>query len=123
MSDDMNKAAGGDAKQNAEDGKVCAILAYLLIGIIWYFVDEKQKNNPFTKYHVKQGLVLLIVSFVLHILGFMLGMATCGIGLIVNMLATMICIVLAILGIINAANGEMKELPVIGKYGEEWFKF
>jgi uncharacterized membrane protein len=32
-------------------------------------------------------------------------------------------LIFAILGIINAANGEMKELPVIGKYGEEWFKF
>ncbi|MDX9861886.1 MAG: hypothetical protein RBS99_13330 [Rhodospirillales bacterium] len=108
---DMNKAAGGDAKQNAEDGKICAIIAYLfpLIGIIWYFVDEKQKNNPFTKYHVKQALVALIVGIVVSVV-------SCG-------FLSIVPLIFAILGIINAANGEMKELPVIGKYGEEWFKF
>jgi uncharacterized membrane protein len=111
MSDDMSKAGSGDAKLDAENGKVCAIIAYVfpLIGIIWYFVDEKQKNNPFTKYHVKQALVLLIVAIVL-------GIVTCGFGNILTL-------ILLIMGVINAANGELKELPVIGKYGEEWFKF
>jgi uncharacterized membrane protein len=26
------------------------------------------------------------------------------------------------MGLINASKGEAKELPVIGKYAEEWFK-
>lgn len=107
MSDNLQAPAAKDV----EEGKICAILIYIvpIIGIIWYFVDEKQKNNPFAKYHVKQGLALLIIGMVVSIL-------TCGFGGIAHL-------ILAIIGVINAANGEMKELPVIGKFGEQWFKF
>jgi len=98
-------------KQDAENGKVCAILLYILwiVGIIWYFVDEKQKNNPFTKFHLKQSLVLVIVCVAINIV-------TCGFGGIIGL-------VFAIIGLINAVNGETKELPIIGKFAEQWFKF
>lgn len=106
-----NDVGTGDSKQDVENAKICVILGYLIpiIGIIWFFVDEKMKNNSFAKYHIKQALVLLIVAIVL-------GMVTCGAGYVIGL-------ILAIIGVINAANGERKELPVIGKFGEQWFKF
>jgi len=107
----MSETPQAPTAKDIEDGKICAILIYIvsIVGIIWFFVDEKQKNNPFTKYHAKQGLALLIIGTVVSIL-------TCGFGSILPL-------VLAIIGVINAANGEMKELPAIGKFGEQWFKF
>lgn len=112
MSNDQNPAPAGEfSKEDVDNGKICAILAYIIpiVGIIWYFVDEKMKKNPFTTYHMKQALVLLIVWIAISVL-------TCGTLSIVGL-------IFAILGIINAANGEKKELPVIGAWGEQWFKF
>ena len=104
--------------QQIEEGKVCALLAYLLVGIIWYFADEKMKKNNFAKYHAKQALVLLIVSVV--------GSLVLGIipvlGWIVLPFFSLATVIFAVLGIINAANGAQKELPVIGQFADK-FKF
>ena len=116
---------------NVSDGKACAVLSYLLVGIIWYFVDEKMKKNNFVKYHVKQGLVLLIASilyslvllilFGILFVPLMFGGAGMLLGLfMVLRLLYYIPLILAILGIINAANGSEKELPIIGKYASKF---
>jgi uncharacterized membrane protein len=102
---------------NVEEGKVCAVLAYLLIGIIWYFVDEKMKKNSFVKYHVKQGLVLLILSIAVSIVGSVIPF----IGwFIILPLGNIAVLVLVVLGIINSVNGKEKELPVIGQFASKF---
>ena len=55
------------AKKN-DNSKLVAVLSYLLIGIIWYFVDDKVKKNAFAKFHVKQALNLFIISVGINIL-------------------------------------------------------
>ncbi len=104
------------AKSDVENGKVCAILAYLLIGLIWFLADEKMKKNSFVKYHVKQGLVLLIVwvggDIVLSIIPV--------IGWTILPLFGLAMFVLMVIGIINAANGKEKELPIIGQFGKKF---
>ncbi len=100
-----------------QQGKICAMLAYLLIGIIWYFVDEKMKKNNFAKYHVKQALALLIISLAGSIV---LSMTFVLIWLIP--IWQIAVFVLIIIGIMNANNGQEKELPIIGKFGGK-FKF
>ena len=37
------------------NNKLCAALSYLLIGIIWYFADEKMKSSSFAKFHFQLG--------------------------------------------------------------------
>lgn len=104
------------ADKSIEEGKVCAILAYLLVGIIWFFADEKMKKNAFVKHHVKQGLVLLIV--------WVGGLIVLGIipiiGWIILPFYQIAMLVLMILGIINSAQGTQKELPVIGQFGKKF---
>jgi|SRR3989344_7147178 len=119
------------AKQEIEEGKAPAILSYLLVGIIWFFADEKIRNNSFTKFHVKQGLVLLIAAVVysialeilLSIILFPVRMIGLGweIGQVLSILYY-VPIVFIIIGIINALNGSEKELPVIGHFAKN-FKF
>ena len=100
-----------------DNGKLCAILAYLLIGIIWYFVDDNMKNKELAKFHVKQSLVLLILSITLQIVGTILPV----IGwFIILPLASLFTFVWWIIGIIYAAKGEMKELPLIGGYAKKF---
>lgn len=99
---------------NIGEGKTCAILSYLLVGIIWYFADEKMKENNFTKFHVKQGMVLLITSLAGNLL---LGMTIILAWLIP--FYNLAIIVLIVLGIINANNGQKKALPFIGRFADK----
>jgi uncharacterized membrane protein len=90
-----------------------AIIAYILF-FIPLLTDAK--NDSFVKYHVKQGLVLFI--------------AWCVTGIvsqihIINLFSWLLSIfvfVLFIMGILNAANGKEKPLPLIGQFAEQ-FKF
>jgi uncharacterized membrane protein len=117
-------------KTEVEEGKIAALLSYLLIGIIWYFVDEKMKKNSFVKYHVQQALVLLIFSVAIAILNAILmgiigviTLITFGLGAILFFIPTLvglIPLVFWIFGVIHSLQGAEKELPFIGKYGKKF---
>ncbi len=94
---------------------VMAILAYVIF-FIPLLTDAKK--DPFVKYHVKQGFVLFICGILVWIVGWILPW---GMAIIVRLL-NLALVVLMIIGIINAAKGEQKPLPVIGKFSEQ-FKF
>jgi len=100
-----------------EKNKVFGVLAY--IGILWLVPLLAAKDSPFARYHCNQGLVLFIgaiAAFILSaiitpipILGWILG----PILWFCTMAGTF---VLAIIGIINAANGKCQPLPVVGNH-------
>jgi uncharacterized membrane protein len=85
-----------------------AILSYLGILIIVPFLTDA-KNDPFVKFHIKQGLVL-IISWVV---GMFIGVIPV-LGWILAPLFTIFNVVCLIIGIINASSGKQKELPLIG---------
>lgn len=101
-----------------EQGKVMAILAYIFVLIPLFMA----KDNKFARYHTNQGLVLLIAAIGYAIIyGFLtavLGMISSVLLIITSILGlgSLVFTALAVLGIINAANGQAKELPIIGKY-------
>jgi uncharacterized membrane protein len=99
-----------------DDGKLCAFLAYILIGIIWYFADEKMKKNSFVKFHVKQGLVLLITSLIINIVGSMVPFVG---WFIILPLGGLLTLILWIIGIINVLNGKENPLPIIGGFAKK----
>ena len=106
---------------DAEQGKVMAIIAY--IGILCFIpvLTGDHKKSPFVKFHTNQGVVLFIAWiawwFVSLLLGFIFrGWFLSMILSLVNIVAWVGIIVLIILGIINAVNGRMRPLPVIGKF-------
>ncbi|MBS3110438.1 DUF4870 domain-containing protein [Candidatus Woesearchaeota archaeon] len=100
------------------NSQLCAILSYLLIGIIWYFADEKMKKDSYAKYHVKQAVVLLIFSI---IWGVALSIFSMALILLwpLWMLLNYVPLILVIIGILNAVNSKEKELPVIGGYASK----
>lgn len=112
--------------KEVEEGKVCAILAWLFpIGLIWYFVDEKMKKNSFARFHVQQSLVLAILSIALGVLSMLIPMVlffllpVAFLIMIVFWVIYLGIFVLWIIGIIGAISGTQKELPIIGKYGNK----
>ena len=111
--------ANNDQKHsNQDNGKACAVLSYFLVGIIWYFVDENMKKNDFVKFHVKQALGLTIANLVLGTV-----LLVTVLGSLLFPLLNLTVLVLAIIGIIDAMNGNKKELPLIGKYSTKYLKF
>jgi uncharacterized membrane protein len=103
-------------KADVDKNKVMAILAY--IGILVLVPLLAAKESPFARYHTNQGLVLFIGAVIcwvpLMILD-VIPLVNC-VGLILTVLLWICVITMMILGIVHAANGQMKPLPVIGKF-------
>ncbi|MCK5025501.1 MAG: DUF4870 domain-containing protein [Nanoarchaeota archaeon] len=105
---------------DVEQGKICAILAWFFpIGLIWFFVDENMKKNKFAEFHVKQSLVLAIVAIIINVVGTIIPVLG---WFIILPIGNLLVFVFFIIGLIKAIQGEEKELPIIGKFGEK-FKF
>jgi uncharacterized membrane protein len=95
-----------------------AILSYLGPLVIISFAVAKQ--DPFVKYHIKQGLVLFVIEIIIWILG-MFFFPSYFLWMILR-LANLCTLILSIIGIIYAAKGEEKGLPVVGSFSKH-FKF
>lgn len=92
-------------KEDIEKNKVNAVLSYLGILIIVPLVSDDAKKSPYAKFHLNQGLVLLLAGVVsgfvvwIPVIGWIIGL-----GLLVIWL----------IGLIGALNGEMKRVPLLG---------
>jgi uncharacterized membrane protein len=104
---------------DVDKNKVFGILAY--IGILWLVPLLAAKDSPFARYHTNQGLVLFLSSCAAWIAMVVLDLVLIFIPVLGVILITLLhaalllsILVLAIIGIVNAANGICKPLPVIG---------
>lgn len=95
--------------EDINKNKIFAILAYF--GILVLVPIFAAKDSKFAKFHANQGLLL----FIAEIAGSVISVIPV-LGTLVSFVVSIACFALAIIGIINAAKGEAKELPVIGKY-------
>ena len=94
--------------------KGMAILAYF--GLLVLIPLLAARDSKFARFHSNQGLILAIVEVLLSAIFVPLGWIPL-VGWIFRVIYGLIGIpllILAILGIINAANGRAKELPIIG---------
>lgn len=103
------KAENADVEKN----KAMAIIGYILPILFFIPLVSDAKNSPFAKFHANQQLVLLIAAIIVNIAGTVIPIIGWFIILPFGGIAV---IVIAIIGIINAAKGEMKKLPIIGGF-------
>jgi len=106
---------------NIMNNKTLAVVAYItLIGWLIAYFSGKEKADDFLRYHLRQGLGIFVfgifLSIILNILMMLTGIYSLGYIGLIN-------IVLMIIGAINASNGVMKPLPIIGTFFENKFKF
>ena len=112
-----------------EKNKILALFSY--IGLLILIPVFAAKDSKYAKYHIGQGLILLIFGLIVYAVTAIIGAAaslTAGIvggnlgaliALPLNLLGTLVSLVplpFMIIGIINAVTGKAKELPIIGKY-------
>jgi len=108
-------------KKDIDDNKSAALVSYIFCLFVIPLLVAK--NSKFAHFHANQGLILFICEVgaslafklitsifitILPLLSFALG--------ILSGIISIIFLVLSVMGIINAANGVAKELPIIGKF-------
>ena len=122
METNQNVGSSGSAQSSNPNSSTATknipmgVLAYLGPLLVISFLTAK--DDPFVKFHIKQGLVLLVIEIAIWMIG-MIGISYIWTILTLLNLATF---VLAVIGIINVINGKEKELPIVGKYSS-YFKF
>jgi uncharacterized membrane protein len=102
----------------SKNSQLCAILSYLLIGIVWYFVDDNMKKDEYVKYHVKQSIILILFAIIWSIILQIISSILFFLGPLIAIL-NYIPMIFAIIGIINALNFKKNELPIIGNYASK----
>lgn len=107
IAETATKAAPGADPADASANKWMAVLAYL--GILVFIPLFAAKESKFARFHVNQGLILLICSVVIYFIGLIPGLS------VICRILDIAVAILAIMGIVNAVKGETKELPLVGK--------
>ena len=111
----------GNSNQNDQSNTILfSILSY--IGILWLIPLLVEKNDKVVRFHVNQGIVLFIFDIIGSIAvgilsaNFVFIPVISFLGVVIASLFGILCFVLMIIGIVNAANKSEKPLPIIGKF-------
>jgi len=106
------------SQEDISKNKGMAVLAY--ISILVLIPIFAAKDSKFARFHANQGLILLIVSIAISLISKIIGIFNFWIvGTLFSIafaLIDLLIFALAIIGIVNAAQGKAKELPIVGKF-------
>lgn len=93
----------------ADNSTLMGVLSYIGILVIIPYLVARQ--DPFVKFHVKQGIVLAVIEIGLWMVSMTIWMLAP-----VIMLVNLGLLVLSIIGIVNVLQKKQEELPVVGKF-------
>ena len=96
--------------RDIESNKVMALLAY--IWILFLVPLLAAKESKYAQYHAYQGVALFITWVLVNTLGWFLPYTLSGLTTI----ASLGVLALAVIGMMNAYQGKVKPLPIIGKF-------
>ena len=99
-----------DPQKDALDNKTNGIFCYLGILLLIPLLQGTHKTSPFVKYHLNQGIVLVLACIALSIV---MGIIFWFIPFLTSILG-LVPLVFIVLGIMNVVNGKMVPLPLIG---------
>ncbi len=130
MEEQPNESGSTKDTSTGMEPNVGGALSYLLgiiTGILFYVIE---KDNEFIRFHAMQSIIVfgglfvlsILWSFFLAFLGFIpiLGWIVAGILGFVSLLIMPLIIILWLFLMYKAFNGQMYELPLVGKYAREY---
>lgn len=95
-----NPSGTTGTKEDAQKNRDLAALSYVwILSVIVYFA---KRDSPFVRFHARQGIALFLLSIVVWMIPW------------IGRLLELVVLALAILGFLGAAQGQWKELPLIG---------
>ncbi|KPJ71131.1 hypothetical protein AMJ52_09025 [candidate division TA06 bacterium DG_78] len=103
-----------EVDKTIEEGKIWAFIGYW--GILFLVPLLGKKDNKFAVFHGKQGMILFIAWVVIvWILGFI---PIIG-WFILRPIGGLLCLALAIIGMVKSLQGEYWKMPVLGDIAEK----
>lgn len=97
---------------NQSNDKFMGILSYLgILCLIPYFVKDQ---SSFVRFHALRGLNLFLLEVIAGVASSIIAFILPGLGSLIGWIASVAGLVFSIIGIINVANGDEKDLPLIG---------
>ena len=95
-------------KKDIEENKVLAAIGY--ISILCLIPLLLKPKSQYAKFHAKQGLILVVGEIINSFLFFFPPLMILG---------SIALLILSILGILKALNGEYWEMPYLGEYAKK----
>ncbi len=102
-----------EADKTVEEGKIWAFIGYWWILFLVPLLAKKE--NKFALFHGKQGLILFVLEIVVWILSYI---PVIG-WFIIGPIGSIICIILAIIGMVKSLQGQYWKMPVLGDIAEK----
>lgn len=90
---------------DVQKNKVLAAISYIYI--VSLIVLLVKKDSPFAQFHAKQGFVLFVASLV------------CGFVPVLGWALNIVVLVMAIIGIVSAAQGKWYKMPLVSQLAEK----
>ena len=112
-SDNKMGTAGNSSSGRDPVNKNVAMGVLAYIGPLVIISYLSAKDDPFVKFHIKQGLVLLAIEIIV----WLLGMTFWSLWMLIN-LVNIAVLVLSIVGIVNVVQGNEKKLPLVGDFSK-----
>lgn len=117
------------ADVNVGSGKALAVCSYAFnfVQLPFFAVPLVMQDNNFAIYHARQCLLMwlfAIASSIVCAIIAVVGSFICigpVIAVILGVCVWLFLLVINIMGVIQAVNGEAKPLPIVGEYAERWF--
>ncbi|KUF44911.1 DUF4870 domain-containing protein [Myroides marinus] len=106
------------------DNKTLSIVSYItVIGWIVAFFLGKEKADNLLKYHLRQALGVVVLSFALGIVIQVVARILPAMAMLISSVLYLISIGYMVIGILNAAGEKQKPLPIIGQWSDKTFSF
>ena len=102
-----------EVDRTVEEGKIWAFIGYWWILILVPLLAKK--DNKFALFHGKQGMVLFVFEVIIWILSYI---PVIG-WFIIGPIGSIICIILAIVGMVKSLQGKYWKMPVLGDIAEK----
>jgi uncharacterized membrane protein len=97
----------------AHDDKVIAAVGY--IWVLFTVPLLLKRDNTYVQHHAKQGLILFLFEVAVILLGWLPVLG----WFIIMPIGMLAAIILAVLGVINALQGNLWEMPFLAKYAKK----
>jgi uncharacterized membrane protein len=102
-----------ESNKEIEEGKIWAFIGYWWILFLVPLLGKK--DNKFALFHGKQGMVLFALEIIVWILSYVPVLG----WFIIGPVGSIICIILAIIGMVKSLQGAYWKMPVLGDIAEK----